>query len=58
MTRVLATSGSDAELLKRYQLRASGYITKPVDLEEFLNVVKSIDDFCLTRVKSLSESNK
>lgn len=52
---VLTTSGSEADILKTYRLRAKCYLTKPVDLNEFLNVVKSIDDFWLARAKLPSE---
>jgi CheY-like chemotaxis protein len=48
---VLTTSSAEADILKSYALHANCYITKPVDLEQFVNVVKSIDDFWLTVVK-------
>ena len=38
-------------ILKTYNLHANCYITKPVDLEQFISVVKSIDDFWLTVVR-------
>ena len=43
-----------AEIRKCYQPHA----TEPVDLEEFLNVAKSIDDFCPTKVNSPGEPSK
>lgn len=52
---VLTTSSSDADILKSYSLYANCYITKPVDLEQFVKVVKSIDDFWLTVVRLPSE---
>ena len=52
---VLTTSSAEADILKSYKLHANCYITKPVDLEQFVNVVKSIDDFWLTVVKLPSE---
>jgi CheY-like chemotaxis protein len=48
---ILTTSASDADVLRSYQLHANCYITKPVDLEGFLKVVRSIDDFWLSVVK-------
>jgi chemotaxis family two-component system response regulator Rcp1 len=48
---ILTTSASEADILKSYQLHANCYITKPVDLKGFLNVVKSIDNFWLSVVK-------
>jgi chemotaxis family two-component system response regulator Rcp1 len=48
---VLTTSDSEADILKSYLLHANCYITKPVDLEGFLKVVKGIDGFWLSVVK-------
>ena len=48
---VLTTSSAEADILKSYKLHANCYITKPVDLEQFVNVVRSIDDFWLTVVR-------
>jgi chemotaxis family two-component system response regulator Rcp1 len=48
---ILTTSSSDADILRSYQLHANCYITKPVGLEGFLTVVKSIDSFWLSVVK-------
>ena len=47
---ILTTSASEADILRSYLLHANCYITKPVDLEQFLAVVKSIEDFWLTIV--------
>jgi CheY-like chemotaxis protein len=52
---VLTTSSAEADILRSYKLHANCYITKPVDLEQFVNVVKSIDDFWLTVVRLPSE---
>ena len=52
---VLTTSSAEADILKSYKLHANCYITKPVDLEQFISVVKSIDDFWLTVVRLPSE---
>jgi CheY-like chemotaxis protein len=48
---VLTTSSAEADILKSYNLHANCYITKPVDLEQFLRVVRSIEDFWLTVVR-------
>jgi two-component system, chemotaxis family, response regulator Rcp1 len=48
---ILTTSASEADILRTYQLHANCYITKPVDLDGFLTVVKSIDSFWLSIVK-------
>jgi two-component system, chemotaxis family, response regulator Rcp1 len=52
---VLTTSAAEADIFKSYKLHANCYITKPVDLEQFVQVVKSIDDFWLTVVRLPSE---
>ena len=48
---ILTTSASEGDIHGSYQLHANCYITKPVDLNGFLNVVKSIDNFWLSVVK-------
>jgi two-component system, chemotaxis family, response regulator Rcp1 len=48
---ILTTSSSDADVLQSYYLHANCYISKPVDLDGFLKVVRSIDDFWLSVVK-------
>jgi two-component system, chemotaxis family, response regulator Rcp1 len=48
---ILTTSASEADILRSYQLHANCYITKPVGLEGFLQVVHSIDNFWLSVVK-------
>jgi two-component system, chemotaxis family, response regulator Rcp1 len=48
---VLTTSEAEADVLKSYALHANCYITKPVDLEQFINVIGTIEDFWLTIVK-------
>jgi CheY-like chemotaxis protein len=52
---VLTTSAAEADIFKIYKLHANCYITKPVDLDQFVKVVKSIDDFWLTVVRLPSE---
>jgi two-component system, chemotaxis family, response regulator Rcp1 len=48
---ILTTSASEADIQGSYMRHANCYITKPVDLEGFLKVVKSIDSFWLSVVK-------
>jgi two-component system, chemotaxis family, response regulator Rcp1 len=50
-TVILTTSDAQADILTSYQLRANCYLSKPVQLEEFEGLVKSINDFWLTTVK-------
>jgi CheY-like chemotaxis protein len=44
---VLTTSDDEQDVLKSYNLHANCYVTKPVDLERFIKVVRSIEDFWL-----------
>jgi chemotaxis family two-component system response regulator Rcp1 len=48
---VLTTSKEEEDILKSYNLHANCYITKPIDLTQFIKVVQSIEDFWLTIVK-------
>lgn len=48
---ILTTSTSDTDIIKSYDLHANCYIAKPVDLEQFIQVVKSVNDFWLSVVK-------
>jgi two-component system, chemotaxis family, response regulator Rcp1 len=48
---ILTTSASEADILRSYSLHANCYITKPVSLDGFLTVVKSIDNFWMSVVK-------
>jgi CheY-like chemotaxis protein len=48
---VLTVSEADEDIIKSYNLHANCYITKPVDLKQFIKVAKSIQDFWLTIVK-------
>jgi CheY-like chemotaxis protein len=48
---VLTTSQAEEDVLRAYDLHVNCYITKPIDLVQFLNVVKAIEDFWLTIVK-------
>ena len=48
---ILTTSQAEEDVLKAYNCNANCYITKPVDLDQFIKVVRSIEDFWLTIVK-------
>jgi CheY-like chemotaxis protein len=48
---ILTISKSEEDIVKSYNLHANCYITKPIDLNQFMKVVKSIDDFWLSIVK-------
>lgn len=48
---VLTTSHAEEDILKVYNLHANCYITKPINLDQFISVVKSIEEFWLTVAK-------
>jgi CheY-like chemotaxis protein len=48
---ILTTSQAEQDVLESYRLRANAYVTKPVDLDQFLKVVSSIEEFWLEIVK-------
>ena len=48
---ILTTSQAEEDILRSYDLHANCYVTKPVDLEQFIKVVQSIEAFWLTIVK-------
>jgi len=48
---VLTTSHAEEDILRAYNNHVNCYITKPVDFEQFIKVVKSIEDFWFTVVK-------
>jgi len=50
-TVILTTSNTEADIVKGYQLQANCYLSKPVRLDEFENLVKSINAFWLTKAK-------
>src|SRR5271167_3288342 len=50
-TVILTTSEAEADIVKSYQLNANCYLSKPVQLDEFESLVKSINDFWLTMAK-------
>jgi len=48
---VLTTSQAEEDILRSYDLHANAYVTKPVDFERFVDVVRSIDEFYFTIVR-------
>jgi len=50
-TVILTTSESEADIAMSYQLQANCYLSKPVQLDAFESLVRSINDFWLTKVK-------
>jgi two-component system, chemotaxis family, response regulator Rcp1 len=48
---VLTTSQADEDILRAYQLHANCYVTKPVDFNQFMRIVSTIEEFWLTVVK-------
>jgi CheY-like chemotaxis protein len=48
---VLTTSEAEEDILRSYDLHANAYVTKPVDFDRFIEVVRMIDDFFVTVVK-------
>jgi len=50
-TIILTTSEAEADITKSYQLRANCFLSKPVELEAFESLVKSINDFWLMKAK-------
>jgi CheY-like chemotaxis protein len=50
-TVVLTTSNAEEDVLRSYDLHANAYVTKPVEFEAFIAVVRQIDDFFLSVVR-------
>lgn len=48
---ILTTSQAEEDIVKSYTLHANCYISKPIDLDQFMKVIKAIEDFWLTVVK-------
>ena len=48
---VLTTSKAEEDILRSYDLHANAYVTKPVDFDRFIEVVRQIDEFFVTVVK-------
>ena len=54
-TVILTTSEAEADIVKSYQLQANCYLCKPAQLDAFESLVKSINDFWLTKAKLLPQ---
>lgn len=48
---ILTTSSSEEDVLRSYQLHANAYVTKPVDVGQFIDAVRQIDEFFLSVVR-------
>ena len=48
---MLTTSDAERDVLASYQLGASGYITKPVDIEQFIDAIKQLDNYWFALVR-------
>ncbi|MER6287096.1 MULTISPECIES: response regulator [Streptomyces] len=48
---VLTTSAAEEDILRSYKLHANAYVTKPVDLDQFIAAVRQIDDFFVQVVR-------
>ncbi|OBH08002.1 two-component system response regulator [Mycobacterium sp. E2699] len=48
---VLTTSSAEEDILRSYELHANAYVTKPVDLDQFINAVRQIDEFFIQVVR-------
>ena len=48
---VLTTSSAEEDILRSYQLHANAYVTKPVDLDQFMKAVREIDEFFVQVVR-------
>ena len=55
---ILTTSSAEEDIIKTYNNHANCYITKPVDFDQFLKVINSIEDFWLSVVKLPSNLNE
>jgi chemotaxis family two-component system response regulator Rcp1 len=55
---ILTVSKAEEDIIKTYNLHANCYITKPIDMEQFMKVVKSIEEFWFTIVKLPSNCAK
>ena len=48
---ILTTSQAEEDILRSYSLHANAYVSKPVDFERFIDVIRQIDSFFITVVK-------
>ena len=56
-TIILTTSEAEIDIVKRYELHANCYLSKPVQLDDFEGVVRSINDFWMTKAKLPQQRN-
>jgi CheY-like chemotaxis protein len=54
---VLTSSQAEQDIVRAYDLHANCYVSKPVDLDQFIHVVRSIEDFWFTIVKLPAEQS-
>ena len=55
---ILTTSQSEEDIIKSYKLNANCYVTKPIDLDQFIKIIKSLDEFWFSAVKFPRENKK
>lgn len=55
---VLTTSEAEEDIVRSYKLHANAYVSKPVDFDQFIRVVRQIDDFFVTVVKLPGNSQR
>ena len=48
---ILTTSQAEEDILRSYALHANAYVSKPVDFERFIDVIRQIDSFFITVVR-------
>ena len=48
---ILTTSSAEEDIVRSYKLHANAYVTKPVDLDQFIRAVRQIDDFFVSVVR-------
>jgi CheY-like chemotaxis protein len=48
---ILTTSAADEHILRSYDLHANAYVTKPVDFDQFIRIVRQIDEFFVSVIK-------
>jgi CheY-like chemotaxis protein len=48
---VLTTSGAEADVLRSYDLHANAYVQKPLDMDQFIHVIQTFDEFFLSAVR-------
>ena len=53
---ILTTSDAESDITRSYQLQANCYLTKPVRLEEYETLVRSVNDFWLTKAKLMNSA--